>query len=85
MNNVKTQNLNTEDINFLIQIPLKTVSTVPLTSGGVGGLFQDCTGVVEISPGKHEIGASGLAGREEITVKLSLTSAEKVATAKIRI
>lgn len=85
MNNVKAQNLTTEDIKFLVQFPLKTVSTVPPTPGGVGGLFQDCTGMVEISTGKYEIGASGLAGRGETTVKVSLTSAEEVATAKIRI
>jgi len=79
------KSLNTEDTKFLIQIPLKMVRTVPLISGEVDGLFQDCTGIVEISTGKYEIGASGLAGKGKTMVKLSLTSAEEVATAKIRI
>lgn len=46
-------------------------------------MFQDCTGVVEISTGKDVTGVSGLVGRGETTVKLSLTSAEE--TAKMRI
>lgn len=47
-----------------------------------GRPVQDCTGVAEISTGKYERGDSGLTGGEETTVKLSLTSAEEIATAE---
>lgn len=83
MNNVKVE-FNYRRYKILDRYSVKKGSTVSLTSGGGSG----CSQTVQEwswSTGMYETGASGMAGRGNTTVKLSLTSTKEVARAKTKI